>query len=159
MFCPKCGSQNANETKFCRGCGADLSNALAIVGGRSADDLALAVKHIDLFSSGLRGLMVGLGFFIVAGVSFGISMRFAVLGVFALAFAFFFGATGVARIFQARALKKLREPKDVQPSTPALPAGEPTYIKPPRSIYETDDLAATPPSITENTTTHLDEKL
>jgi len=107
MFCPKCGSKNAEETKFCRGCGADLSNALAIVGGRSADDVALAVKHIELFSSALRGLMVGLGFFIVAAVAFGISTRFAVLGVFALAFAFFFGATGVARLIQARALKRL----------------------------------------------------
>ena len=156
MFCPKCGSKNAEETKFCRGCGADLSNALAIVGGRSADDVALAVKHIELFSSALRGLMVGLGFFIVAAVAFGISTRFAVLGVFALAFAFFFGATGVARLIQARALKRLHKPKDVQPTS--LPAGEPAYIKAPRSIYETDDLASTPLSITENTTTHLDEK-
>ena len=158
MFCPKCGSQNANETKFCRGCGADLSTALAIVEGRSADDLALAVKHIDLFSSGLRGLMVGLGFLIVAGVAFGISTRLAVLGIFALAFAFFFAGTGVARLIQAKALKNLREPKRVQP-TPSLPAGEPAYATPPRSIYETEDLAATPLSITENTTTHLDKKL
>jgi len=158
MFCPKCGSKNAEETKFCRGCGADLSNALAIVGGRSADDVALAVKHIDLFSSGLRGLMVGLGFLIVAGLAFGISTRLAFMGLFALAFGFFFAATGVARLVQAKALKKLREPKKEQP-TPSLPSGEPAYITPPRSIYETDDLAATPLSITENTTTHLDEKL
>lgn len=156
MFCPKCGSQNADETKFCRGCGADISNALAVVEGRSANDLALAEKHIDLFSSALRGLMVGLGFLIVAVLAFGISEKLAVLGLFALAFAFFFGGTGVARLVQARALKKLREPKKVQPS---LPAGEPAYIKPNRSIYETDDLAGSPRSITENTTTHLDEKL
>lgn len=158
MFCPKCGSQNAGETKFCRGCGADLSNALVIVGGRSVDDVALAVKQIDRFSSGLRGLIVGLGLMIVAGVAFGISMRFAVLGVFALAFAFFFVGTGVARLIQARALKNLREPKNVQP-TPSLQAGEPDYIKPPRSIYETDNLPAERQSVTENTTTHLEKKL
>jgi hypothetical protein len=156
MFCPKCGSQNADETKFCRGCGAELSRALAVVEGRSADDLALAVKHIDLFSSGLRWLMIGVGFLIVSGVSFGISIRLAVLGVFALAFGFFFFGTGVARLFQASALKKLRESRN---PTPSLPPGEPAYITPSRSIYETEDLVATPQSITENTTTHLDKKL
>ena len=31
MFCPKCGLQNADETKFCRGRGADLGNVLAVV--------------------------------------------------------------------------------------------------------------------------------
>ena len=157
MFCPKCGSQNADETKFCRGCGAELSGALAVVGGRSPDDLALAVKHIDLFSSGLRWLMIGVGFLIVSGVSFGISIRLAVLGVFALAFGFLFFGTGVARLIQAKALKKLRESRNLQ-TTPTLPAGEPSYITPSRSIYDTEELTATPHSITENTTTHLDKK-
>ena len=155
MFCPKCGSQNSDETRFCRGCGADLSNALAVVEGRSAAELELAVKHIDLFSSGLRGFMVGLGFFLVAAAAFGISEKLAIIGLFALAFAFFFGGTGVARLFQARALKKLHEPKNVKPS---LMSGEPAYITPSRSIYDTEDLVATPQSITENTTTLLDKK-
>ena len=26
MFCPKCGQQNPEKGKFCRGCGTDLGN-------------------------------------------------------------------------------------------------------------------------------------
>ncbi len=154
MFCPKCGSQNADGTKFCRGCGADVSNVLAVVEGKPRALPALAEKHIELYGSGLRGLIVGIGFFLVAGLSFAISMRLAVLGIFALFFASFFLGTGIARLVQAKALRRLREP-DADKPDPSLPSGEPEYIKPLRSIYETDDLAGAPRSVTEHTTTLL----
>ena len=152
MFCPKCGSQNANETKFCRGCGADLSNVLAIIEGKLP--ASLTEKHIDLFGSGLRGLMVGLGFLIVAVVAYRFSPQLAVAVLFALAFAFFFLASGISRLVQARAIKNLLSPT-ASGGAPALPPGATEYIQPPRSIFQTDDLATTPRSVTENTTTHL----
>src|SRR5215213_3681889 len=112
MFCPKCGSQNSDETKFCRGCGSDLSSVLALVEGREIAHVpAYAEKHIHLFSSGLRGLITGLGFLIVAAVAIGISPKFAILTIFNLAFATFFLGTGISRLFQARALKRLGTPK------------------------------------------------
>lgn len=154
MFCPKCGSQNADDTKFCRGCGAEVSNVQALATGKVRGSSALAEKQIDLFSSGVRGLIIGVGFLIVAGVSFGVSIRLAVLGVFALAFASVFLGTGIARLVQSRAIKKLREPENSKP-TPELAPGQPEYFKPARSIYETDDLIGTPRSVTEHTTTHL----
>ena len=111
MFCPKCGSQNSDDTKFCRGCGADLGNvfpALASVGGKnqpataggsdSERTRALAEKHIDLNSSGLRGVIIGAGFLIVAGTAFGISERLAIMGLFMLAFGFYFLGTGISRL-------------------------------------------------------------
>lgn len=155
MYCPKCGLQNGDATKFCRGCGSDLGNVLAVVEGKPAENLALAEKQIDLFSSGIRGLMIGLGFLIVSGISFGISVRLAVLGIFALAFASFFVGTGIARLVQARALRRLREESS---PPPALASGETEYIKPVRSIYDTDELNAIPGSITERTTTHLKKR-
>src|SRR5215203_762590 len=121
MFCPKCGSQNSDETKFCRGCGSALSSVLALVEGREIAHVpAYAEKHIHLFSSGLRGLITGFGFLIVAAVAAGISTRLAVLTIFALAFASFFIGTGVSRLFQARALKQLAAPKVNERPTPTL---------------------------------------
>lgn len=97
----------------------------------------------------------GIGFLIVAGVAFGISVRLAVLGVFALMFAFVFVSAGISRFVQARALKRLREPKPANPA-PALSPGDADYIRPARSIYETDDLFSQPRSVAEHTPTHLE---
>ena len=157
MFCPKCGSQNSDETKYCRGCGADLGGVHTALEGRSHAVSAIAERHIDVFSSGLRGLLIGLGLLIVSGVAFGTSTRTAVLGIFALAFGFYFLGTGVARLVQARALKRLREPKSV-PAKPALSPGQTEYVKPAQSMYRTEDLVTRPQSVTEHTTTHLDKK-
>ena len=155
MFCPKCGSRNEDGTRFCRGCGADVGNVIAAVEERSPADLQLAEKQIDLYGRGWRGLIGGLGFLIVAGVSFGISIKLAVLGVFALAFATVFLSTGISRLVQANALKRLRERKTAEPPQ-FLSPGDPDYLRPLHSIYATDDLVRQPGSITEQTTTHLE---
>jgi hypothetical protein len=151
MFCPKCGLQNADEIKFCRACGADLSNVLAVVDGKSHSAPALTEKYIDLLGSGLRGVLIGIGFLIVSSASFAISMRFAVLGLFLLAIASFFVGTGISRLIQAKAIKALNKGNE----PPALPSAQTDYIKPTKSIYETEDLTALPFSVTDHTTRQL----
>lgn len=151
MFCPKCGSQNADETKFCRGCGTDMSNVLAVVDGKPHHKPALSEKYIELYGRGITGVMIGVGFFIISGLAFAFRTPSGFLWLFMLAFAFFFFSTGVSRFIQAKAIKALNNPNEI----PALPATQTEYIKPLHSIYETDDLTALPLSVTEHTTTHL----
>jgi hypothetical protein len=42
MFCPKCATQNADDARFCRGCGADISLVPQAVTGALAERLAAA---------------------------------------------------------------------------------------------------------------------
>ena len=153
MFCPKCGSQNADETKFCRGCGAELSNILAALEVKKPkSSTSLAEKAIALNSRGIRGVLGGIGFLFVAGVIWSRPPYDGIFWLLPLTFAFIFVSTGISRFVQARGLKALSKGSDQL----TLPPGQMDYIKPQRSIYETDDLV--PESVTENTTTNLSRK-
>jgi predicted nucleic-acid-binding Zn-ribbon protein len=151
MFCPKCGAQNADETKFCRGCGAALSNVLELLEGKHLPLPQAEEKYVELYSAGIRGVLLAVGFFIVSGVSFALSSAAIIITLFALMFAFAMLATGISRFVQARALRALGGRDEV----PALPTGQQNYVKPPHSIYDTDDLV--PASVTERTTKHLNK--
>ena len=157
MFCPKCGSQNADETKFCRGCGADVSDVPTALKVKGPVSRALVEKQIDLYGSGIRGLMIGFGFLITSGVAFAVSIRMAVIGVFMLAFASFFLGTGVSKLLQSRAIRKLLSPEPPERLS-SSPAELPDHVQPPRSLYETDDLERIPGSVTERTTNLLEKK-
>src|SRR5437660_4484371 len=40
MFCPRCGAQNADDARFCRACGTDISLVPQAVTGQLAERLA-----------------------------------------------------------------------------------------------------------------------
>jgi hypothetical protein len=129
----------------------------AALATKRAGNLSLQEKQIDLYGSGMRGTLIGMGFVISSGVAFAVSMRAAVLALFFLAFASYFLGTGISRLLQARALKRL-----ITPGERELPAAStdmlPERVRPTRSIYDTEELAQLPASVTEHTTTHLDKR-
>ena len=153
MYCPKCGSQNFEKSKFCRGCGADVGDVTAVVAGKQAKaTMSLAEKAIALNSRGIRGVLGGIGFLFVAAVIWSRPPYDGIFWLLPLTLAFVWLSTGISRFVQARGLKVLSKDRDQL----TLPPSQMDYIKPLRSIYETDDLA--PASVTEHTTTNLSQK-
>jgi hypothetical protein len=184
MFCPKCGAENPDTGRFCRGCGTDLSGVSKALNKKSSDDEDIwggdwwgdssgfgdstgkkdPEKSEDVFSGGVGSIFMGIGFAIASivlfttGVAGGKSWWWALLIP-----AFIFLANGFTEIAKAKRLEK-KEAKanplmqDQIASTTTklnLPPTQADYVKPQVSIYETDDLVA-PPSVTEQTTKHLE---
>ena len=150
MFCPKCGSENVDELKFCRGCGADLSQLLAMVDGKAPATNALSEKYLEQFSGGVRGLLMGGGFVLVAVVGYLITSNALPVSLFAMLLSVFFLATGTSRLIHAAGLRRLSNadaPTQLAPS-------EADFIQPRKSIYDTDDLVSRPISVTDRTTRH-----
>src|SRR5690606_27911509 len=82
MFCPKCGTKNPEDGRFCRSCGADISSVPVAMGGMSGailSDLGLdgcstdskkkAIRRTDpneVYADGIRSVVMGVGFFIIS---------------------------------------------------------------------------------------------
>ena len=174
MFCPKCGVVNVDDGKFCRGCGADLPLMTGTGASRAAADfdlrsalegrvrdrktkavkprLSLAEKSIAIKSRGIRGVLTGVGFLVIAAILSSRPPENGILWLIPLALAFIWFAASIGRFVQASGYKKLAAKQD---SPAELGAGREDYIQPPRSFYQTDDLAAAPFSVTERTTNIL----
>lgn len=162
MFCPKCGLENADDTKFCRNCGGNLSNVWAAVEGRVPDQLSQSKQNSDLFSSGIRNLILGFGFIFIS-----ILLLFNLPGnplywLLTMISGIALLASGISRLVKASQPKAInyqsaeRDSFPASPSNPPLPPVQTDYIKPEKSNYRTDDLAREPFSVTEPTTRHLE---
>jgi hypothetical protein len=175
MFCPRCGQQAAEEVRFCSRCGLPLDAAAAIVeAGDSPEELSTteATAPLTPRQRGTRkGLMIAVGgalFFVIVAL---------LLMVRDELFPFLIPASvvltaGVVRILYALLLeehkpnkKTLKRQADVAaglergtPRNRELPHARTVpvslYTKP---AADTNDMAASPLSVTESTTRLLDE--
>ena len=167
MFCPKCGIENPDNGKYCRSCGANLSNVLAIVEGNFSEERALTTENnpTELYSTGIRNTILGAGFLAIGMFIFTIPPQNTFFWLLPLIPAFCLIASGASRMIKADALKKERAARTniIQPSAfpetkanKELPPTQADYVKPLKSIYATDNLVGEPLSVTEDTTKHLE---
>ena len=177
MFCPRCGQQAAEEVSFCSRCGLPLGAAAGLVeaGGRLDPDAAQGEANVGLTprQRGTRkGLMIvagGLLFFVIVAVLNTIKDDFFPV----LILAGLIMTAGVMRmlyglLLEEHAPAKKSPERSAADATPkrvreAARAAELPHARTvPASVYarpgaDTSDMAAAPPSVTENTTRLLDE--
>jgi hypothetical protein len=177
MFCPKCGTQNPENGKFCRSCGTDLGNVSAALSGSLKPPMAPMApmldrkgKHLN-WESAFGKVFMGLAFLIVS-----IVLSFTHMGrawwFWMLIPAFGMLGSGLAQCIQLKKYERIQgnnlgsqplhaSTKNEFPvaaaPTVALPPTQTDYVKPQqqKSIYDTGELAS-PPSVTEDTTRHLE---
>lgn len=174
MFCPKCGTQNPDNGKFCRSCGTDLGNVSAAMSSdlpaRFSDAGTAHISHEakrrkdpnEVFGDAVKHILSGLGFFIVAVVLFTTGVAGGKNWWWAMLFpAFTFLSKGISDYLKSKKMEKnyaqfAAPTQNVfsQPQTRAdLPPTQTEYVAP-DSRYKTGDLV--PPSVVDNTTRHLE---
>ncbi len=166
MFCPKCGIENPDNGKFCRSCGANLINVLAVVNGSFALEQNPIIENNDpdIYSKGVRNVILGFGFGLVSMLLFTMPGN-TIFWLFFMIPGFYLLASGVMKILKAEALIKEKSARPTVIQIPTLPQNQPINALPPTSTdyvspigksYTTDNLAV--PSVTEETTKHLEVK-
>lgn len=182
MFCPKCGTQNPESGKFCRACGTDLSPVADALEGKSKKfslgswemKPIAPIAPMQLWDA--KGKSVSwesaIGKFFTALAFFAVTIALAnsVMGrswwFWMLIPAFGTLGSGLAQIYQlkkAEAEKKLSTAHQAEANhafattanAASLPPTQTQYVEPRKSIYDTGEFAV-PPSVTENTTRHLE---
>lgn len=175
MFCPKCGTKNPENGKFCRGCGTDLSIVTEALSGNinyknsPQWNVIQPIEPVNLsknkgksvsLENAFGKLFTGIAFLIVS-----IALAFSKVGqhwwFWMLIPAFSMLGAGIAQLIQLRKNEKkmifvppmenqnvLREPSNAQ-----LSPSQTAYVKPQTLMYDTGELV--PPSVIEGTTRHL----
>lgn len=174
MFCPKCGTKNPDNGKYCRSCGTDIGVVTSALKGKSSfanefDHAPVELNHKnkrrkdpdDLFAEGIKSIFGGLAFLAVALVLFFTSIIGGNVWWFWLLIpAGFMIGGGVANTWKAKRMIRRLEAnanqsrflnQTEQPA--ALPPTQTEYVAPEKH-YKTGDLV--PPSVTDNTTRHLE---
>ena len=157
MFCPKCGSQNAQGTTYCRTCGANLSLVPQALTGQLTevrDTRRGRRRHRDEgppnLAHGINKTFMGIGFLLVALCAFLFAPAGRLWWFWMLIPAFGMLGRGIAEMVSAKAA--LKQMHGDGPTTASMPTRRVTGELPP----EPPGYTLPPPSVTEQTTRHLD---
>jgi hypothetical protein len=166
MFCPKCAAQNADDAKYCRGCGADISLVPQAVTGQLAErlsegeDQGRSRRHHRnrrerpvTIERAVKSFFTGVGFIFVALAVSRYMPGGRMWWFWLLIPAFAMMGEGVATYLRLRQNQSRLAPPTFTPAqqAPAVPPGFRGAELPPRNTSE----MIPPPSVTENTTRHL----
>jgi hypothetical protein len=153
MYCPKCGTENPEDGKFCRSCGNDLEVISAALVGK-AQTLVYAVdprKRGVSWEFAISKTFTGLAFLLIS-IILAISGRLNAANwwFWLLIPAFAALSSGIAQIYQLKKIERIEagfpENRKIgslgsQKNQSALPEGQTDFMMPPKhSIYDTDDL-------------------
>jgi hypothetical protein len=167
MFCPKCGIENPDTGKFCRGCGTDLGNVSDALTGKLVIEKGCGTNRrgrpLTLESVATKFFM-GVAFVVIA-IVLAVSGRGGGWWFWMLIPGFMFVGSGIAQYIQLRRAEQGRmgfSPETARAFSPASynPSLQPqptNFAAAPESRYKTGDLV--PPSVTDSTTRHLDNHL
>jgi hypothetical protein len=156
MYCPRCATQNIDSARFCRSCGANLSLVPQALSGRLPEDQSDKVERVirgaikrrrePNLGRGIRKTSMGFAFLLIVAALFFSGSSTGVRGIWLLIPAFLLLGKGIGEIITATATERAARQIAMPPAT--LRTNE---LSPP-AIYET----VAPPSVTENTTRHLE---
>jgi len=149
MYCPKCGAQAADETKYCRACGQGLT----LVSQAMMKSLPVADKDQQKLEKAIKNISLGIGFLIISvGIAIlapapALSLLIVIAGIVPL-------SLGVAEIL-GRAILRSRPTSSVDRA--AVKETAPILSEPPSRDVVGDLVGLTPQSGgTEVTTRNLE---
>jgi hypothetical protein len=165
MFCPKCATQNVENARFCRACGADISMVPVALSGRMPDATPVVYeeegresrrmsrrrrrsKKPASYGKAFENLGVGLAFLTISIIVALVvpSGRFWWFWMLIPTFACF--GEGIGQLIQL----KRELPTSTHAPEELAAARTAAELSAPRS---TSEIMAPPPSVTEGTTRHL----
>ena len=157
MYCPKCASQNSDDGKFCRACGANLSLVPQALTGELPERPTRRHRRgrrdvrgpADL-SHGIGKAFTGVSFLVIALI---LCLFRQYWGVWMLIPGFAGLGKGVAEIIAARQAQQAI----AGPARLAVPSAPPAPNTGPLAVENQREIMAPPASVTEGTTKLFDE--